>query len=304
MSTTEAENKEKARQPEISPLFPFDSNYVAVNGSDIHYVDVGEGNPLLFLHGNPTSSYLWRNIIPHLQSEARCIAPDLIGMGKSDKPDINYTFEDHYGYIEAFIDKLGLENITLVVHDWGSGIGFHYARKNPDNVTALTFMEALIRPWTWDQVEMKFRLAFKFMRTPVVGWVIISVANLFIKGMLPIGVMRDLTDEELDRYKQPYPTIGSRKPVRVWPQEVPIGGKPTRVHDKTVAYSEWLEETQIPKLCLYAHPGALIQDEDIEYIENNFTSTTTVDLGDGMHYLQEDHPHRIGEEISSWYNSW
>lgn len=286
---------------EISSAFPFDSNFVEVDGSDIHYVDVGEGDPIVFLHGNPTSSYLWRNVIPHLQSEARCIAPDLIGMGKSDKPDIDYTFEDHYRYIEAFIDELGLEDITLVGHDWGSGIGFHYAHTNPGNVTALAFMEALIRPWTWDKLEMRFRLAFRLMRTPAVGWVMISVANMFVKGMLPGGVKRDLTDEEFDQYKDPYSTIVSRKPVRVWPQEVPINGKPARVHDKISAYNEWLEETGIPKLCLYAHPGAIFQDEDVEYVENHFTNTTLVDIGEGIHYLQEDHPHRIGEEIASWY---
>lgn len=290
--------------PEISSEFPFESNFVEVNGSHIQYVDVGEGDPILFLHGNPTSSYLWRNIIPYLQPEACCIAPDLIGMGKSDKPDIDYTFEDHFGYIEAFIEELGLEDITLVVHDWGSGIGFHYAHLNPDNVTAIAFMESVIRPWTWDRMETKFRLAFRLMRTPVVGWVMISVANMFVKGMLPSGVMRDLTTEEFDRYKEPYPTIASRKPVRVWPQEVPISGSPARVHDKVAAYSEWLLETEIPKLCFYAHPGILIQDEDVEYIESNFANTTMVDLGEGLHYLQEDHPHRIGEEITSWYSGW
>lgn len=290
--------------PEISSEFPFDSNFVEVNGADIHYVDVGEGDPILFLHGNPTSSYLWRNIIPHLQPEARCIAPDLIGMGLSDKPDIGYTFEEHFEYMGAFIDELGLEDITLVVHDWGSGIGFHYAHMNPDNVTAIAFMEALIRPTTWGHLEMKFRLAFRLMRTPVVGWVMLSVANMFVNGMLPGGVKRDLTDDELERYREPYSTVASRKPVRVWPQEVPISGKPTRVHDKIAAYSEWLTETEIPKLFFYAHPGAIIQDEDIEYIESNFTNTTMVDLGEGIHYLQEDHPHRIGEEIASWYENW
>lgn len=285
---------------EISSEFPFESNFIEVDGSDIHYVDVGEGNPILFLHGNPTSSYLWRNIIPYLQPEARCIAPDLIGMGRSDKPDIAYTFEDHYDYMEGFIEELGLEELSFVVHDWGGGIGFHYARTNPDNVIAIAFMETLYRPWKWERMPKEYRLTFRLMRAPVVGWLMNSVANMFVKTMQE-GISRDLTTEEFDRYKEPYPTIASRKPVRVWPQEVPINGTPARVHEKVAAYSEWLSETEIPKLCLYAHPGILIRDEDVTYIENNLDNTTMVDLGEGLHYLQEDHPHRIGEEIASWY---
>lgn len=288
---------------EISSELSFDSNFVEIDGSDIHYVDVGEGNPILFLHGNPTWSYLWRNIIPYLQPQARCIAPDLIGMGKSDKPDIDYTFEDHFGYIEGFIDELGLEDITLVVHDWGSGLGFHYAHTHAENVTAIAFMEAVVRPITWEWMPKRFRLSFRLWRTPVVGWVMLSVANMFVTQVLPRATVRELTDEELARYREPYPTIASRKPVRTWPREVPISGKPARVHEKVAAYSEWLTETDIPKLCLYARPGSIIQDEDVQYIEGNFTNTTMVDLGEGLHFLQEDHPHRVGEEIASWYSN-
>ena len=303
MSTTEGRNEENVRQKEISSEFPFESNFVEVNGSDIHYVDVGEGDPVLFLHGNPTWSYLWRNIIPHLRPEARCIAPDLIGMGKSDKPDIDYTFEDHYGYIEAFINELGLTDITLVVHDWGSGIGFHYAHTHPNNVTGIAFMEAIVRPANWDQLPRDLSIAFRLMRTPVVGWLIISVGNMFVNRALPYGIQRDLTDEEFKRYREPYPTIASRKPVRIWPLEVPLHGTPARVHDKVAAYSDWLTQTDIPKLYFYAQPGMINWNEAVEYIENNFSNTTMVDLGEGLHYLQEDHPHRIGEEIASWYTN-
>jgi haloalkane dehalogenase len=287
--------------PGISSEFPFESNFVDIEGAELHYIDVGEGDPILFLHGNPTWSYLWRNVIPHLQPEARCIAPDLVGMGKSEKPDIAYTFEDHFAYIEAFIEELGLEDITLVLHDWGSGLGFHYAHTHSDNVTAIAFMEAVVRPITWEWMPMRFRLSFRLMRTPVVGWVMLSLANMFINQVLPRQTVRELTDEELARYSEPYPTIASRKPVRTWPREVPISGKPARVHDKVTAYSEWLTETDIPKLCLYANPGAIMQGEDVQYIESNVTNLTMVDLGKGRHYLQEDHPHRIGTEISSWY---
>lgn len=286
---------------EITSEFPFESNFIEVDGSELHYIDVGEGNPILFLHGNPTWSYLWRNIIPHLQSEARCIAPDLIGMGKSDNPDIDYTFEDHFGYIEGFIDELGLEDITLVLHDWGSGLGFHYAHMDPDNVRAAAFMEAVVRPVTWGEMPMRMRLSFGLWRAPVVGWVMLSVANMFVNQVLPQFTMRELTEEELARYKEPYPTVASRKPVRVWPREVPISGRPARVHDKVAAYAEWLPEAEIPKLCFYAHPGGIVREEEVEYIESNFTNITIMELGKGLHYLQEDHPHRIGQEILSWY---
>lgn len=288
---------------EISPAFPFESNYRQVDGSAIHYVDVGDGDPVLFLHGNPTSSYLWRNVIPHLQPEARCLAPDLIGMGRSDRPAIDYTFEDHVGYIEGFVDELGLDDVTLVGHDWGSGIAFHYAHTNPDNVAGLAFMEAIVRPWSRDRMETDERLVFGLMRTPVVGWVLLSAGNLFVNKMLPMGVQRELTDDELDRYREPYPTIASRKPVRVWPREVPISGKPERVHEAVTAYSEWLQETEIPKLCFYADPGAIMPAEEVAFVERTFPNTTMVDLGEGIHYLQEDHPHRIGEEMASWYTS-
>lgn len=289
----------------VSSEFPFDSNFIEVGGSDVHYIDVGSGDPILFLHGNPTWSYLWRNVIPHLQPKARCIAPDLIGMGMSDKPDIDYTFEDHFGYIEGFIGELGLEDITLVVHDWGSGIGFHYARMNPNNVAAIAFMEALIRPLRWEWIPVQLSVALRLWRNQVAGWLMFGLANLFVNLLMPLWVVRDLPDEVLDRYREPYPTVASRKPVRVWPQEIPISGSPTRVHDKIAAYSEWLTETEIPKLCLDAHPGVLGADsrEGLyrEYIESNFPNTTVVDLGKSRHYVQEDHPHRIGEEIASWW---
>ena len=267
----------------------------------MHYVDVGEGDPILFLHGNPTSSYLWRNVIPHCQPHGRCIAPDLIGMGRSDKPDIAYRFEDHYRYLEGFIEALDLEDVTLVLHDWGSGLGFHYAHTHPDNVVGMAFMEAMVRPWTWGDMPREFRLLFRLFRTPVVGWVVISVANLFVKRMLPDTVVRELSAEERRRYAEPYPTISSRKPVRVWPREIPIDGKPARVHDTVAAYSEWLTRTDIPKLCFTVDPGAIIRADDVAFIEREFPETTTVDLGEGIHFVQEDHPHRIGEELASWY---
>lgn len=286
---------------EISSKFPFKSKFVSINGSKMHYIDVGSGDPILFLHGNPTSSYLWRNVIPYLQSNARCIALDLIGMGKSDKPDIDYTFEDHYDYVEKFIKKLKLKNVTLVIHDWGSGLGFHYANMHRNNIKGIAFMEAMYKPFSWEEFPKEYRMAFKIMRTPFVGWLMISVMNMFIRKMLPDSIVRKLSDDEFDYYKSPYSTIASRKPVRVWPMDVPINGEPRRVYEKVAAYNKWLKKTDIPKLCFYAHPGGLIREDGVRYIKNNFPNIKMIDIGKGIHFLQEDNPHLIGKEIAKWY---
>ncbi len=167
---------------EISAAFPFESKFVAVHDSKMHYIDVGEGDPILFLHGNPTSSYLWRNIIPHLSGQGRCIAPNLIGMGKSDHPDIPYRYDDHYRYVSGFIDALDIgSNLTLVIHDWGSGLGFRWAHDHEGSVKAIAFMEAMIRTMSLDDMPGSLRVAFRMMRAPVLGWLMISVANIFIK---------------------------------------------------------------------------------------------------------------------------
>ena len=201
----------------ISAEFPFKSNYVEVYGSKVHYVEEGSGDPILFLHGNPTSCYLWRNIIPYLTAHGRCIAPDLIGMGKSDKPQLAYRFSDHYKYVKGFIEKLELEKITLVLHDWGSGLGFNYAMENESNVRGLAFMEAILKPMRWSDFPKDFKLGFKLMRTPIIGWFMISVMNVFVKQILPDATVRELAPEEKSIYLEPFKTITSMKPIRQWP---------------------------------------------------------------------------------------
>lgn len=286
----------------ISADFPFKSKFTEVRGSKIHYIDEGTGDPVLFLHGNPTSSYLWRNVIPYLTGNARCIAPDLIGMGKSDKPDISYSFFDHYEYLKAFIEKLELKNITLVIHDWGSGLGFHYANEHRENIKGIAFMEAIIKTAKWKNIPKDMKMAFKMMRAPLMGWLLVNVGNMFVKKMLPNMIIRKLSNEEMEVYKAPYPTIGSRKPLRVWPGQIPFDGKPKNMHDVVESYYNWLKETAIPKLCFYAEPGVIIPKESVPWIENNFPNTETVFLGKGLHFIQEDHPHTIGQELKKWYN--
>ncbi len=293
-------------QNKISADFPFKSRFVEVNGSRMHYIEEGKGNPILFLHGNPTSSYLWRNIIPHLTECARCVAPDLIGMGQSDKPDISYRFADHYEYVKGFIEKLGLSNITLVVHDWGSALGFHYAGQHPEKIKGLAFMEAIYRVPQWTDLGISPKIAFKMLRTPFLGWMMVSVGNMFVNKILPDLVIRDLSEEEMEAYQKPYPTILSRRPVRVWPEEVPFDGHPEDVAEIVTSYNAWLQETSIPKLCFYAEPGLIIQKNDTEWISENFPNVQMVNLGKGLHFVQEDHPHKIGRELKAWYEeiSW
>lgn len=284
----------------ISAAFPFESKYLEVLGSKIHYIDEGQGDPILLLHGNPTSSYLWRNVIPHLISKGRCIAPDLIGMGKSDKPDLDYRFEDHYRYLLEFIDNLKLQKITLVLHDWGSGLGFHFAANHQERIKGVVFMEALIRPVSWSDFPPDFKMGFKLMRTPYVGWFMISVLNFFVKKILPQATIRALTAEEMTVYNRPYSTIESRKPVRQWPCEIPIDGKPARMQKIVHDYSTKLKESTYPKLLLYAVPGGLITNRGVQWCEEHLKNLTTVELGTGLHYLQEDHPHKIGHAIAEW----
>jgi len=285
----------------ISAEFPFTSKFIDVKGSKMHYIDEGEGAPILFLHGNPTSSYLWRNIIPYLSKNARCIAPDLIGMGKSEKPNIPYKFIDHYDYLKTFIEKLELKNVTLIIHDWGSALGFHYAFEHQQNIKAIAFMEGAYKPAKWKHIPKVMKKGFKMMRMPFIGWLMVSVGNIFIKKLLPSSIIRKLSPEELNVYAAPYPTIRSRKPLRVWPTEIPFDGTPKNTHQIVSSYHDWLKQTEIPKLLLYAEPGLLIRKRDVLWIQENFPNIKTVSVGKGLHFIQEDTPDMIGTELTKWY---
>ncbi|PZD75153.1 Haloalkane dehalogenase [Acaryochloris thomasi RCC1774] len=289
----------------ISAEFPFEKKFVEVNGSKMAYVDEGEGPVVLFLHGNPTSSYLWRNIIPYVSDNHRAIAIDLIGMGDSDKPDIDYTFSDHTAYLDGFIKALNLTDITLVVHDWGSALGMRYARLNEDNVSGLVFMEAVIPPAfpapNYEALGPQLGEIFRNLRTPGVGEQLVLDNNFFVETILPkLGVMRTLTPQEMAAYRAPYLTRASRKPTLQWPREIPIGGEPSATTAEVAANGKWLMSTDLPKLFFYAEPGAILPVQAVEFLKTNVKNMETVSIGPGLHFIQEDNPQVIGEEIFAW----
>ncbi len=285
----------------ISADFPFESRYLQVAGSRLHYIEEGTGDPVLFLHGNPTWSYLWRNIVPHASAGSRAIAIDLIGMGKSDKPDIEYRFFDHVEYVEGFIERLGLSDITLVLHDWGSALGLHYASRHEDNVKGLALMEPILAPFlSWSDFPQEFVETFKVFRSPEIGWDLIVNQNVFVEQILPAAIVRRLSDEEMERYREPFERLEARKPVWRWPNEIPIEGEPADVDAALAEVSLWLQRSDLPKLLFHAAPGAILPPERVEWCRANLANLETVDLGRGIHFLQEDHPERIGVELARW----
>jgi len=284
--------------------FPYEHEYIEVMGSLMAYVDEGEGDPILFLHGNPTSSYLWRNIMPHVEGQGRIIAPDLIGMGKSDKPEIGYTYAEQYAYLSGFIEMLDLQNITLVVHDWGSVLGMQYARENEDNIKGLAFMEAIVAPSvpiaSYEAMGTG-REFFRALRTPGVGEEMILDQNVFVEVMLPeFGILRDLSDEEMANYRAPYTTRESRLPTLVWPRELPIANEPAFTTQVVTENGAWLAQTELPKLYFYAEPGALNPAPLVSYFQHNLKNIESRFIGAGVHFLQEDNPKAIGLGLSDW----
>lgn len=277
------------------------SRYVDVGGSRMHYVEAGAGAPMVFLHGNPTSSYLWRGVMPYLTPHARCIAPDLIGMGDSDKPTIRYRFADHYDYLVAFLDALGLDQTTFVVHDWGGSLAFRYFANHPDRVRGLAFMEVMLESLTWREMPWNFRLAFPLMRAPGIGWLILSVANAFVNLVLPLATRRHLDRATMRRYRRAFPTVASRRPVRQWPREIPLNGTPSDNAALFQGYSEFLTATSVPKLLCYTEPGALIGRRRCQWAMAQLPNLTTAYLGEGLHFTPEEHPEAIGEALADWY---
>jgi haloalkane dehalogenase len=279
-----------------------------IHGKKMAYVEVGEGDPIVFLHGNPTSSYLWRNVMPHLEGQGRLIAPDLIGMGDSEKlensgPD-RYTFAEHKTYLFALLDHLGVtENVTLVIHDWGSGLGFHWAHTHPDAVKAIAFMEAIVAPVpSWDAFPEGARDIFKGFRSPA-GEEMILQGNAFIEGVLPSSILRKLSETEMEEYRRPFHSPGEdRRPTLTWPRQIPIEGEPADVAEIVKAYGAWLATSDVPKLFVNAEPGALLAEGPAREFVRSWPNQTEVTVP-GIHYIQEDSPDEIGQAIANWLPS-
>ena len=296
--------KPERQMADIWADYPFQSNYVTVNGSQMHYIDEGDkdGPVFLFLHGNPTSSYLWRNIVPVVAaSGARAIAVDNIGFGASDRPDIGYTFTEHAAYIEGFIDALELTDVTLVIHDWGSALGFDYAYRHQDNVKGIVFMESIHRIASMDDLDPLPKNLFTAFRTPGVGEFLIMGGNGFVEKVLPLSVVRELSEAEMDAYREPFPTFGSRLPTLVWPRQIPFDGSPEDVAARMRPFVDWLPTSSVPKLMFYFEPGALVTKEEAEKIGRDWTNTEAKFLGDGIHFVQEDNAPAIAAAIVGWH---
>ncbi len=281
----------------ISANDPFDRQRIAVLDSEMAYVDVGEGDSIVFLHGNPTSSYLWRNIIPHVSDLGRCLAPDLIGMGDSGKnPAGLYRFVDHGRYLDAWFDALNLNNVTLVIHDWGSGLGFNWAHRHPDRVKGIAYMEAIVKPMAWEDWPQAAKGIFEALRSPA-GEEIVLEKNVFVERILPASVMRDLTEEEMAVYRKPFAEAGeSRRPTLTWPRQIPFDGEPPDTHEIIGDYATWLaHNTDIPKLFINAEPGSILIGDQREFCRawHNQTEVTV----NGLHFIQEDSPDEIGAAL-------
>jgi len=275
-----------------------------VLGKKMAYVESGEGDPIVFLHGNPTSSYLWRNVMPHFEGRGRLIAPDLIGMGDSQKlentgPE-SYRFVEHRSYLDGLLEVLGVErNVTLVIHDWGSALGFDWANRHRDAVKGIAYMEAIVAPVaSWDEWPPPVVPVFQGFRSAK-GEEMVLENNMFVEGVLPGAVLRDMTDEEMAVYRKPFENPGEdRRPTLTWPRQIPIEGEPADVVEIVDAYGAWLQKSELPKLFINAKPGAILRGKAREFCRS-WPNQTEITVS-GSHFIQEDSPHEIGQAIATW----
>lgn len=282
----------------------FEKHFKVVNGKRLAYIEEGHGDPIVLLHGNPTSSYLWRNVIPELTASGRVIAPDLIGQGDSEKLSVSegpgrYTFEVAYEYLAGLLSELDAEqNVVLVGHDWGSALGFHWATNHPDMVRGIAYMEALVSPVEWSEWPEAARGIFQGFRSEK-GEDLVLTRNLFVEAVLPNSVIRKLTDEEMGHYRAPFSTPDDRQPTLNWPRQIPIDGEPVEMVQLVSEYGRWLEESvTLPKLFINAEPGSILVGRQREYCRSwpNQKEVTVP----GKHFIQEDSPSKIGKAIAEW----
>lgn len=287
----------------MTPATEHAKKAIKVNGKRMTYVEMGSGDPIVFQHGNPTSSYLWRNIMPALAGHGRCIAVDLIGMGDSEKLDNSgpqsYRYTEHRDYLFAAWEQLGVtDNVTLVVHDWGSALGFDWAHRHPDNVRGIAYMESIVRPLEWDDWPEVIRPLFEGFRSAA-GESMVLEKNVFVERVLPGSVLREMTEAEMSIYRRPYETPGeSRRPTLTWPREIPLSGEPADVHAIVAAYADWLTRSEVPKLFINAEPGAILTGSQRDFCRR-FPNQSEVTVR-GSHFIQEDSPMEIAIAIRAW----
>ncbi|MFF2885527.1 haloalkane dehalogenase [Paenibacillus sp. NPDC057967] len=286
----------------MNATFPYEKKRMQVFGVEMAYVEEGTGDPIVFLHGNPASSYLWRNIMPYAGKLGRCIAPDLVGMGDSDKLSSSgpnaYTFSEHRRYLDKLLEQLGVsERVTFVVHDWGSALGFDWAKRHPGAVKGIAYMEAIIMPGNWNDMSKEGRQVFQALRSPE-GERMVLEQNSFIEFNLPVNILRKLTDEEIAQYRRPFLEPGeSRRPMLSWARQLPIGGDPADVIAIVTEYGEYLAKSTVPKLFVHCEPGRL-QQAHVDFCRS-WPSQTEVTVP-GLHYPQEDAPEAVGEALAVW----
>jgi len=281
----------------------YTKQYAEVNGARIAYVEAGTGDPIVFLHGNPTSSYLWRNVMPHVEGLGRCIAPDLIGMGDSDKlpnsgPE-SYRLAEHQTYLDGLLDSLGVsQNVIMVAHDWGGPLGFDWLRRHAEAAKGVAFMETIVTPMRWDGWPEQARQLFQAFRTPAGDGMVLE-KNVFVERVLPGSIIRDLSEEEMTVYRRPFTDPGeSRRPTLTWPRQIPINGEPTDVIDIVNANDAFLKQSDMPKLFVNAEPGAILQGPLAEHCRA-WPNTSEVTVA-GNHFIQEDSPDEIGQALAGW----
>ncbi len=291
-----------AQDDAVSPVDHFPRQRVTVRGTQMAYVDVGEGDPIVFLHGNPTSSYLWRNVIPHVQHLGRCIAPDLVGMGESGKlpgPGRGtYSYATHAAHLDDFLAAVGVRRrVTFVLHDWGSALGFDWASRHPEAVRGVAFTEAIVGPFTWADWPADARGIFRTMRGDD-GETVVLDKNVFVERILPASVLRGLDPEAHERYRQPFREREDRWPTLEWPRQLPIENVPPRVRDVVSRYGHWLRTSAVPKLFLDADPGSILVGRQRALVRK-WPSLTEVTVP-GSHFVPEDSPHEIGRALADW----
>jgi haloalkane dehalogenase len=290
--------------PMISPDERYEKKSIQVKGSRMAYVEVGEGDPIVFLHGNPTSSYLWRNVMPHCEGRGRLIAPDLIGMGDSEKledsgPD-RYRFVEHREYLDGLLEALGVDgNVTFVIHDWGSALGFDWANRHRDAMKGIAYMEGIVMPLVWSEWPKAATAVFQGFRSDA-GEAMVLEQNVFVEQVLPTSVIRKLEDAEMEVYRRPFREPGEgRRPTLTWPRQIPLEGEPADVVQIVEDYGRWLASSDLPKLFVNAEPGAILRGAAREFCRS-WPNTTEVTVA-GIHFVQEDSPDEIGRAVADWY---